>query len=131
MPKTDKDYWKSQEYIQRCREHLEEIEPVVSTFYWYSSGEGLDRLKETIKTDADFVYYVHRCHSMLMRYCKEPYMDCPYCDDECPGWDLVSKRCDNDGHKDFFWVHDDESFEHWVESYSIDDKFPLGYPSTC
>jgi len=43
MPKNDKNYWKSKEYIEKCRKRLEVIEPVVTGFYWYSYGGPLQR----------------------------------------------------------------------------------------
>lgn len=125
----DKDYWKTKEYLQNCKDRLEEIEHVVERFYWYSSGEGLHEFKKNIQSDADFVYYVHRCHSMYLRWWGSG-TECPYCDEECWGWNGVDKRCENDNSKNFYWEHEDEGFSAWVENYSINDDHYLGHGTT-
>lgn len=122
--------WHTQEYFKRCQEYLAEIEPTIKHFYWYGNGEGLKHLKTRINSPDEFIHYVHRCHSLYLRYRNAPMVKCINCDRRCAGWDTVSKRCENDNCKNFYWDNEykDDDFEFWVESYSIDDPDYVGHP---
>ncbi len=122
FPCDTKDYWR------RCKDYIKEIEPIVENFWWYRWGEGLDEIKQEIKSALDFIYYVHRCHSLYLRW-NDFHMECPYCYDSCWGWNGVSKRCDNDNCKSFYWNSELETKEEWLTYYSIDADIYEGYGS--